>query len=151
MRWTDLHRPERKPGVKAAYGGVVFDEKSRVLLREPAGHFGGYAWTFAKGRADSGESPEEAALREVREETGVEAEIIMEIPGWFVGTTSDTRFFVMRPLVDHGDFRSETATVRWATFKEAERLIGLTPSQIGRARDLEILAAAQAAYEKGDQ
>jgi 8-oxo-dGTP pyrophosphatase MutT (NUDIX family) len=149
MSETKLHRPNRRPGAKAAYGGVLIDEDSLVLLREPKGHFGGYVWTFAKGGADPGESPEEAALREVREETGIEAEIVAEVPGWFVGTTSDTQFFVMRPIVDHSDFHEETASVRWVSFNEAEVFISKTHSKTGKARDLEVLAAAQAAYREG--
>ena len=149
MSDTKRHRPNRRPGAKAAYGGVLIDEYSRVLLREPKGHFGGYVWTFAKGGADPRESPEEAALREVREETGIEAEIVAEVPGWFVGTTSDTQFFVMRPIVDHSDFHEETASVRWVSFEEAAGLISRTHSKTGKARDLEILAAAQAAYREG--
>jgi 8-oxo-dGTP pyrophosphatase MutT (NUDIX family) len=145
MNTTELHRPDRRPGTKAAYGGVLINEDSRVLLREPKGHFGGYVWTFAKGGADVGESPEEAALREVREETGVEAEVVGEVLGWFVGTTSDTKFFLMRPIRDHGDFQDETAAVRWASFDEAVELIGKTKTATGRARDLALLAEARSA------
>jgi 8-oxo-dGTP diphosphatase len=47
-----------------AYGAVIFNAKGQVLLREPSGHFGGYVWTFAKGRPDAGESPAETAIRE---------------------------------------------------------------------------------------
>ena len=53
-----------------AYGVVIFNAKGQVLLREPSGHFGGYVWTFAKGRPDAGESPAETAVREAFEETG---------------------------------------------------------------------------------
>ena len=45
-----------------AYGGVLIDDAGRILLREPTDHFGGYVWTFAKGRIDKGETPEQAAL-----------------------------------------------------------------------------------------
>jgi 8-oxo-dGTP diphosphatase len=143
MNKIEIHRSERRPGTNAAYGGVLIDDDSRVLLREPKGHFGGYVWTFAKGGANPGESPEEAALREVREETGIEAEIIVEVPGWFVGTTSDTQFFLMRPVRDHRDFHEETAAVRWVSFEDAEVLIGKTHSTTGKARDLAILSAAR--------
>ena len=148
MKKTELHRPERRPGAKAAYGGVLIDEENRVLLREPACHFGGYVWTFAKGGADAGERPEEAALREVREETGIKAEIVAEVPGWFVGTTSDTKFFVMRPIVEHGDFHEETASIRWVSFETAKALIAQTHSKTGKARDLATLAAAMAALQE---
>jgi len=37
-------------------------------------------WSFPKGKADPGESIEETALREVREETGIEARIINHLP-----------------------------------------------------------------------
>ncbi len=38
-------------------------------------------WTFPKGHVDSNEDPEEAALREVREETGLEKMLLVEYLG----------------------------------------------------------------------
>lgn len=138
--------PPRSPrGRKVAYGGVVLDAEGRVLLREPRGHYGGYVWTFAKGRPDAGESPEAAALREVREETGVTARIRVELDEWFEGDTTDTRFFVMDLVEDHGDLDAETAQVRWVTFEEARTMIAETRSAKGRARDLAVLQAAERA------
>ena len=78
-----------------AYGGVLINERGAVQLREPANHFGGYVWTFAKGRPDPGETPEQTALREVLEETGQAARIIALIPEVFAGTTTSTVFFLM--------------------------------------------------------
>ncbi len=128
--------------MKMAFGGVVVDAEGRVLLRYPTGTYGGYAWTFPKGGADPGESPEKAAVREVLEETGYEAEVV-ELLGDFAGTTSTTRFWLMRPCrrVAEPD-PVETSGVRWATFAEAGALIAETPSATGRARDLSVLAAA---------
>ncbi len=37
-------------------------------------------WSFPKGHIDAGESLEEAALREVREETGFECRVLMSLP-----------------------------------------------------------------------
>jgi 8-oxo-dGTP pyrophosphatase MutT (NUDIX family) len=133
--------------MKQAYGGVVVDAEGRVLLRLPTGNYGGYAWTFPKGGADPGEPPESAALREVLEETGYEVALVAPIPGAFAGTTSTTRYWLMRPVraVRTPDPR-ETAALRWASFDEAPALLAETPSASGRARDLAVLAAARAVY-----
>ena len=50
-------------------GGVVFNSKGEVLLLRDRMGF----WVFPKGHPEEGEALEAAALREVREETGVEA------------------------------------------------------------------------------
>lgn len=102
-------------GKNPAYGAVIVDTEGRILLREPSGHFDGYVWTFSKGRPQPGESPEEASLRETREETGVPAEIITRIPGTFSGGTTDNIYFLMRPTGPAGKPDKETAGLRWAT------------------------------------
>lgn len=133
---------QRSPrGRRAAFGGVVLDSQGRVLLREPRDHHGGYVWTFPKGRPDPGESPEAAALREVREEIGVTARIRTEIDTWFEGDTTDTRFFVMDLVEDHGELDEETSQVRWVTLEEARDMVGVTRSRAGRTRDLAVLEA----------
>jgi len=37
-------------------------------------------WTFPKGHIEPKETPEEAAVREIKEETGLTAEIFLELP-----------------------------------------------------------------------
>jgi 8-oxo-dGTP pyrophosphatase MutT (NUDIX family) len=133
-------------GGGASYGGFVVNDEGKVLLREPTNHFDGYHWTFAKGGADPNESPEEAALREVREETGVEAEIIGELPGSFRGGTSEVKMFLMRPLKDHGDYHWETQDVRWVDPQEAQELVKHNTNPIGLVRDLQILDAGWDAH-----
>lgn len=125
-----------------AYGGVLFDDRGRVLLRKPTNGFAGYAWTFPKGRPEPGETPEQAALREVFEETGYRAEIIGKIPGVFVGGLSSNEFFLMRPVGEPQKPGWETEAIRWTDPKDALALIEQTPNLSGRKRDLEILAAA---------
>lgn len=51
----------------AAAGGLVFNEKKEVLLIFRRGK-----WDLPKGKLDKGESLEECALREVKEETGLQ-------------------------------------------------------------------------------
>ena len=62
---------EQKAPSADSYGGVVISGGSKILLREPSKHHGGYAWTFAKTKAKLGESPGDAAIRAVREKTGM--------------------------------------------------------------------------------
>lgn len=49
-----------------AAGGVVFNTAGQVLVIFRRGY-----WDLPKGKIDEGEAPEEAALREVEEETGL--------------------------------------------------------------------------------
>ena len=53
-------------------GGIVFNNKGQVLLTK---HSQNKHWSFPKGLIDPGQTSKEAALREVKEEGGVEAEI----------------------------------------------------------------------------
>jgi len=70
-------------GWKLAVGVIVRDVRGRILLerREDCG-----LWGLLGGRMDFGESAEQTAIREVREETGLE--IVVER---FVGLYSDPR------------------------------------------------------------
>ena len=55
----------------------------------------GYSWSLAKGTPDPGETLEETALREVREETGLEVEIaapLGSIDYWFGRRDFDVRY-----------------------------------------------------------
>lgn len=64
-----MKRPARTRRETSA-GGVVFrrdGERTLVLLIRDAHH----SWGFPKGHLEADEAPEDAALREVREETGL--------------------------------------------------------------------------------
>ena len=122
-----------------AYGGVLINGQGQLLLREPTGHFGGYAWTFAKGRPETGESPQQTALREVAEEIGYAARITGRLADVYSGSTGTTVFFVMEPIGHAHPFQSETSQTRWVSLDQAGELIAQTPLLRGRARDLQVL------------
>ena len=132
--------------MKKAYGGVVINPSGQVLLREPAGHYKGDVWTFAKGKPKSGESPEQTALREVLEETGCRAEIVARIPGFFNGSRTSNEYFLMVPVEATGHFDVETQAVRWASGEEARQLIQLNQKPKRRRRDLRVLKFALALF-----
>jgi 8-oxo-dGTP pyrophosphatase MutT (NUDIX family) len=118
-----------------------------VLLREPTGHHKGDRWTFAKGKPDPGELPEQTAMREVLEETGYRAEILGRIPGSYAGSRTRNEYFLMVPVEDTRRFSAETQAIRWVTGVEARQLIGLNHKPKRRRRDLRVLKLALALFQ----
>lgn len=60
-------------------GGIVIkreDGAVKILVTQHSGHHG---WDFPKGHLEAGESSEQAALREVEEETGVRGKILEKV------------------------------------------------------------------------
>ena len=83
-------------------------------------------WTLPKGTLASRESREEAALREVREETGWRCEIVRELEEvtyWFQRedrrVRKSVRWFLMRPLEQVGEHDHEVDEVAWLERTEA--------------------------------
>lgn len=55
-------------------GCIIIDNNSVLLVKHNAGH-----WDFPKGHVENNETEEQTALREVKEETNIDVEII---PGY---------------------------------------------------------------------
>ena len=55
---------------------LIFEEKGRILItrRHDDAHFGGY-WEFPGGRIEDGEGPDEALVREIREEVNLNIDV----------------------------------------------------------------------------
>ena len=123
-----------------AFGGILTNNSGKILLRKPANHYGGYVWTFAKGRQDHDETPQETALREVYEETGYRAKITGVIPKVFAGETSSTIFFMMKPISQQESYDWETSETVWVNLDEAMELVSQNETSIGRKRDMSIIS-----------
>ncbi|HZD00228.1 MAG TPA: NUDIX hydrolase [Actinomycetes bacterium] len=137
-------------------GGVVLSEPApgaQVSLVSRRSARGELQWTLPKGTQEAGETITDTALREVREETGLEVELLAEldtIDYWFVWTPDQTRYhkfvhyFLMQAV--GGDLAlhdREVEEARWFLMEEAHtamafanerRLLDLVPEALGRWR-----------------
>lgn len=57
--------------LETSCGGIVFRKDKYLVIKQSHGH-----WGFPKGHVQEGETEEQTALREIREETGLNVEII---------------------------------------------------------------------------
>jgi 8-oxo-dGTP pyrophosphatase MutT (NUDIX family) len=113
-------------------GGVVTrrnDGDVDVALAARRTRKGDLAWGLPKGLVEKGEAPEQAALREVREETGLEAEILEplgDISYWYIWEDERIRkkvtFFLMEATGgDMSQHDHEMEEIRWFPLSEAVR------------------------------
>ena len=87
-------KPKR---VRQEAGGIVLFEGKVVLRRTGRGNV-----NFPKGKIESGETPEQAAAREVLEETGLVAEVVEPLGTLslrFIAKPQEIQFFLMRASV----------------------------------------------------
>jgi 8-oxo-dGTP pyrophosphatase MutT (NUDIX family) len=116
-------------------GGVVTrgaGSDAEVALASRRNRADRLVWGLPKGMVEPGEAPEETAVREVREETGLVAEIeapLGDISYWYVWDGERIRkkvtFFLMRAVGgDPEDHDHEMEEVRWFPFAEALRRAG---------------------------
>lgn len=77
---------------RVSTGVVLRDKKGRVTLIKPRNNYGSYRYTFPKGGMEKGLSPQQNALKELWEETGLHGHIT-GIVGDFKGDMSTTRYY----------------------------------------------------------
>ena len=106
-----------------AAGGVVIrrgeEEYELCVVHRP--RYGD--WTLPKGKLDEGETFEEAALREVEEETGLRCELGPELQSTHYtdskGRPKFVRYWLMEPVDGEFQPNDEVDELRWMTAHEA--------------------------------
>ncbi|HEY1356701.1 MAG TPA: NUDIX hydrolase [Thermoleophilaceae bacterium] len=111
-----------EPEVLAAGGVVKRDGRVAVVHRPKYDD-----WSLPKGKLDPGESFEEAALREVEEETGLRAELGRELPSTEYtdnkGRPKLVRYWEMEPLEGEFTPSGEVDELRWLEPDAAEAIL----------------------------
>src|SRR3954454_21661462 len=118
------HRRERE---HSAGGVVVRGEETIVIVPTRRTASGRQVLALPKGHVDPGESEEEAAAREVREEAGVEAEMVEKLgdgPYWYPRDGKRIAKRVAFYLFDYrtgdpADHDNEVEVARWMPLAEA--------------------------------
>lgn len=132
----------------SAGGVVVRGDEVLVIVPTRRGAQGQKVLALPKGHVDPGETPEQTAAREVREETGVEAELVEQL--------GEIRYFYQRSGVrvfkrvsfflfayrggsvdDHDD---EVEEVRWMPLREATTALSYEGERSMAARALSGMA-----------
>jgi ADP-ribose pyrophosphatase YjhB (NUDIX family) len=123
----------RKPTVRrveeTSAGGFVLDRQGRqpkaalIARRDRRGRL---VWSLPKGHIEAGETPEDAAVREILEETGIHGSILASlgtIDFWFMAENQRIHKTVHHYLLEAQDYvlsdaDAEVAEVAWVPLDE---------------------------------
>lgn len=140
-----VERPPERPLVRAA-GGVVWRWRPGglevVLVHRPRYD----DWTLPKGKVDPGETDEQAAVREVREEASIVAEIGAELPSTTYldrsGKDKHVRYWAMTLLDGEPAGDNEVDVAEWVPIAEAR-------TRLTYQRDVDVLDALEGLLLEG--
>jgi len=133
---------------EVACGCIIFDENKNVLLiHQIAGDY----WGFPKGHVEEGETELQTALREVKEEVGLDVEIIdpkyRYVLNYLIkeeNVDKTTILYLARPKQENAKViiqEAEVAESKWITTEEALELLTFDDIK-------EVLRAAEKDYKK---
>lgn len=131
------------PVVPSVVAAVVTSTAGVLIGRRNDGN---PLWSFIAGEVEPGETPGEAAVREVKEETGLDVTVSSDVgDDGVLGsrmhplTNRHLIYVAAAPTEGHGESlvivvgdQDDLAEVRWLTFEEADRLL---PGMFPAARD----------------
>ncbi len=134
---------ERPREERSAGGVVVRGEQALVIVPTRRAADGSRVLGLPKGHIDPGETEQQAATREVREETGVQAELVRELGEvryWYNRgghpVPKSVVFYLFRYLDgDPADHDDEVEQAYWLDLREAARALTYSGERemVGRA------------------
>ncbi len=142
-------------------GGVVYRRNGGQLETVLCGRLQPVRWSLAKGTPDPGETLEQTALREVREETGLEVEIdspLGSIDYWFADRGKDVRYhktvhFYLMVAVggDTDQHDPEFDVVKWFNAEDALKSLAYTNEVNVLQRAFDLIAESDGPDSSGGE
>ncbi len=138
----------KKDNVRFEYsaGGVVVD-KDKVLVIKTKNLKNEVIYTFPKGHIEEGETPQQAAIREVEEETGVKADIkekIKDVEYWFIHNGKKihktVNWFLMTPIEVKPTKNIEVDEVFWYDINKVKDILSYNSDKELISKVLDILS-----------
>lgn len=105
-------------------GCVIRDDKGKYLLVQEAQKRVYGLWNIPAGLVDKGESIEEAAVREAREECGLTVELLGKVGVWHEGVETPVKHAFTAKIIK-GTIRpqpDEILDVKWFSYDEIVRM-----------------------------
>jgi len=148
---SEESKPARSPVRReVSAGGVVYrrdGQSIEIVLASRRTRRGDLAWGLAKGGIEEGESLEDAAIREVREETGIEAVVEASLGDtryfyvWEeIRIRKTVHFFLMRATGgDPAERDDEMEEIRWFPIERALKRAAYRGEREVLGRALELL------------
>jgi 8-oxo-dGTP pyrophosphatase MutT (NUDIX family) len=165
--WWHATPVRRRVGAVARLRNATATSAGGIVIRTTAGRpefvagsrrreRDGRTWTLPKGTPNPGETTEQTATREVREETGLDVRIVAPLDSieyWFVQSGrrihKTVHYFLMEPTggdLDRHDHEFEQ--VRWVAFDEAPGLLTFETERALVARAAGRVSAAATAVKR---
>lgn len=125
VRWHDESHPAVTPEPQPVVAAVVTRGEAVLIAQRRDGN---PPWAFVSGEIEPGESPADAAIREVKEETGLQVRPGAEIGRRVHPNTARTMIYMAaRPAFAYADVEvgdeQELLAVAWVDLDEALRLL----------------------------
>ena len=105
-------------------GGVVFQKKESQTLYLVISSSDGANWVLPKGHIEQGETPQDTALRELQEETGIIGEIVSELSTQYFKRLDEiihVQYFLISKL-SHSEAK-ENRSIKWVNQQTALQLL----------------------------
>jgi mutator protein MutT len=117
---------ERRPRPEVCVGAIAVTDDDRILLIRRGQTPAAGKWSVPGGRVEGGETLAEAVVRELTEETGLEA-VCDELVGWVERIGDDYHYVILDfrvTVLDRGEPRAgdDAAEARWVPLEEAADL-----------------------------